>query len=331
MATLRLLGTDELAPGQQGWIQLELRHPLICVRGDAFVLRRPSPAETLGGGIVVDAQPLGRHRRFDPAMLSKLNSLAEGHPADVMFEAALALHAAPIRDVVMRSQLTAESAAVALSELLRTGKLVLLEHGQPLIESDLLAIALPEWKALRDEVGRMISDYHARYPLRRGVPREELKSQLDLSPRLFSAVIDRSTSDAALIQTENTIAQPSHRIRFDGRDQARVDSLLQAFRQSPYGPPSIKDCRAATGDEVFRALLDLGELVAVSDEIVFRKADYESMVMKVRGALATTGQVTLAEVRDLFQTSRKYAQALLEHLDAVGITRRAGDARVLAA
>ncbi len=65
LATLRLLGTDELLPGQEGWIQLELRDPVVAVRGDRYILRRPSPGETLGGGAIVDAQPKARHKRFD--------------------------------------------------------------------------------------------------------------------------------------------------------------------------------------------------------------------------------------------------------------------------
>jgi selenocysteine-specific elongation factor len=76
-------------------------------------------------------------------------------------------------------------------------------------------------------------------------------------------------------------------------------------------------------------LVELNEFVSVSADVIFRKQDYEAMSAKIREVLQQNGQITLAEVRDLFDTSRKYAQALLEHLDANGITMRDGDFRKL--
>src|SRR5688572_20491584 len=76
VATLRLLGTEELNSGEEGWIQLELRAPVVAVRGDRYILRRPSPGETLGGGMIVDPRPKGRHKRFDEKILKSLESLA---------------------------------------------------------------------------------------------------------------------------------------------------------------------------------------------------------------------------------------------------------------
>jgi selenocysteine-specific elongation factor len=192
----------------------------------------------------------------------------------------------------------------------------------------LLAIALPDWKALRDEMTRIVSGFHSKYPLRRGIPREELKSQLDLSLRVFGASLARAVSDGILSETGHSIARRGHTIQFDVHDLAKVNALMQEFERNPFGPPGSKLCKSATGEEVFGALLALGELVAVSDDVVFRKADYDFMVTKVRSTLAEKGEVTLAQARDLFQTSRKYAQALLEHLDTIGVTRRSGDSRV---
>ncbi len=80
---------------------------------------------------------------------------------------------------------------------------------------------------------------------------------------------------------------------------------------------------------MYAALVELGELMPVSADVVFRKSDYDRMVNAVRDLLTRQGQATAAEVRDLFQTSRKYALALLEHLDAIGLTRREGDFRRL--
>jgi selenocysteine-specific elongation factor len=168
IATLRLLGTEELNPGEEGWIQLELRDPVVAVRGDRYILRRPSPSETLGGGVIVDHQPKGRHKRFDEGVLKSLESLIQGTPADVLFEAALALNIASIRDIVARSRLEAENAEAALNELLDAGSLIALEEGAPAITSDLLVIALPHWNALQDKTMQMVESHHKSCPLRRG-------------------------------------------------------------------------------------------------------------------------------------------------------------------
>ena len=161
IATLRLLGTEELGAGQESWIQLELRDPLVAVRGDRYMLRRPSPGETLGGGAVVDHQPKGRHKRFDAEVLKSLESLAQGTPADVLFEAAMALQFASIKEMVSKSRLENEAAESAVRELLANGQLVLLEGDAPGAKSDLLAAALPHWNTLQAKVIQLVEAYHA--------------------------------------------------------------------------------------------------------------------------------------------------------------------------
>lgn len=329
MASLRLLGAEELKPGEEGWIQLDLRHPIVAVRGDRYILRRPSPAETLGGGMIVDAQPKGRHLRFDERVLQSLTSLAQGSPSEVLLEAALALGPAPLKEIVMRSRLAEGAVEQALKELLDDYRLVILEEGSPTPSSDLLTMTTPQWEELRAKIEGVVNSYHDQYPLRRGIPREELKSRLKLSPRPFNAVIKKLVADHSLREAGSAVAKIGHEIKFDSGQQAKVEVLMRKFVQSPYSPPGLKECQSEAGEETVNALIELGQLVAVSPEVVFRKGDYDSMVAALRAALASKGQITLAEVRDLFKTSRKYAQALLEHLDAIGVTMRDGDYRKL--
>ncbi|NOY98061.1 MAG: selenocysteine-specific translation elongation factor [Chloroflexi bacterium] len=329
IATLRLLGVEILPPGEEAWIQLELRNPVVTVRGDRYILRRPSPAETLGGGIIVDHQPKRRHKRFDEAVLKRLASLAEGSPAEVLLESSLALGAAPAKNVITQARLDAAQAREALSEALASGQLIALEDGQPTPASDILVIAAVQWAALRERADQMVAAYHKNFPLRRGVPREELKSRLKVTPRLFNAMLKKLSAGNVLAERGNAVAQPGHEIRFDDGQQAKVQALMRRFAQNPYSPPTIKDCQAEVGEEIFNALLELEELVAVSPEVAFRKRDYEALVEKVRRHIRQQGQITVGEARDLFKTSRRYVLALLEHLDATGVTVREGDRRVL--
>jgi selenocysteine-specific elongation factor len=331
IAAVRLLGDQGLEPGQEGWVQLELRQPLVCVRGDPFVIRWPSPSETLGGGVVVNPRPEGRHRRFDQQVLTSLEARTAGDPADLMLEAARALRAAPIREIVLRCHLSGASAEAALRDLILDGRLVVLEAGRATADSDLVAMAAAEWSDLERRAVGLVAEYHRKFPLRPGIPREELRSQLNVAPRLFSAALSRWIDGESLREAKNAISNPRHEIGFDDQQRAAVDRLMTTFRNNRYAPPSLKQCQVAVGEEILAALIGLGELVAVSPEVVFRRSDYEAMVASVRGAIEKNGQTTLAEVRDLFHTTRKYAQALLEHLDAIGVTRRVGDARILQA
>ena len=329
MAALRLLGTETLKPGEEGWIQLELRDPVVAVRGDRYILRRPSPGETLGGGVIVDHQPKGRHKRFDQKVLKSLASLAAGSPADILLEAALALNAAPAKEVVSRSRLEAEPAAQALQEILENGRLLQLEEGNLTITSDLLVIAAPHWNALEDKAVQMVQAYHKNYPLRRGIPREELKSRLKLQARVLNALVKKLAAENVIVEVGSALAVSGHEIRFDSTQQAKVQGLMRRFANNPYSPPSVKECQAEVGEEVVNALVELGQLKQLTSDVIFRTEDYEQMLAKVRSFISEQGQMTVADARDLFNSSRKYMLALMEHLDATGVTIRDGDFRRL--
>jgi selenocysteine-specific elongation factor len=329
LAAVRLLGTEELHPGQEGWIQLELRDPIVAVRGDRYILRQPSPGETLGGGTIVDHQPKGRHKRFDETILGSLESLSRGTPPEVFMEAALALNMASIKDVVARSRLEAVEAESALTEVLQAGSLIPLETGRHTVTSDLLVIARPHWTALQEKILQVVESYHKNYPLRRGILREELKSRLKLAPRAFNAIIANFLLRNILKDSGNSLATPEHEVRFDEGQQARVQALMRKFEQNPYSPPGVKELLTDVDEEILNALTERGEFMAVSSDIIFRKEDYDVMVSKIKNEILNKGSITLGEVRDLFNTSRKYAQALLEYLDAAGVTVRDGDFRKL--
>ena len=327
IAAVRVLGADELAPASEGWAQLELRDPLVAVRSDRLILRRPSPTETIGGGVIADPHPKGRHKRFDEATLSSLESLARGSPADVLLEAALALSPASAKEVMARSGLESEAAVSAMNELLANGTLVNLDGGE--WRTDSLLMPASRWDALQDKTLQIVGEYHKSFPLRKGIPREELKSKLKLAPRVFNAGLALIANRKVVDENGAFVALPAHAVRLDAAQQVKVKALMRRFEADPSAPPSVKESQAEVGEEVYNALIEMGELTAVSQEVVFRSKDYAAMTEKVKSSIAQNGQTTLAEVRDLLGTTRKYAQALLEHLDAVGVTVRDGDARRL--
>lgn len=331
MATLRLLGADALAPGETGWVQLEMRTPVVAVRGDRFILRRPSPGETLGGGTIIDHQPRGRHRRRDPNVLRSLESLAKGSPAEVLLEAAMAFQVAPVREMVARSRLDGEAAAQALRELVEDHALLVLSPGEVSITSPTLAVARGQWNALRERALGFVREHHDSNPLKRGIPREELKSRLKLTTAAFSGVTQALLAERELVEVGNALALPGHEIRLSESQEVRAGALLERFEQNPFAPPSVKECQAEVGADVVAALIELGELKQLSAEVLFRTQDYEQMVARIRAFLQERGEISVADARDLFDSSRKYMLALMEHLDSIGTTTREGDVRRLRA
>jgi selenocysteine-specific elongation factor len=327
---VRLLGSDELMPGDEGWLQLELEAPVVAIRGDRYILRRPSPGETLGGGTVVDPQPQRRHKRFSPELLAQLETLMLGTPAEILTQALLTLGAAPLQDVIARSNLEASAARQACQELVETGLLIVLENGEKeQLSPQALVTAKAYWDQLSRKLLQEVGEYHKSYPLRRGISREELKSRLKLPPRVYNAVLHRIALQGELLEEGSLVQQTGHGIRFSTQQQRAVDALLARFSASPFAPPTVKECLAEVGEDVFNAMIELGLLVPVPPDLVFRKQDYSRMVSEVVEMLKMRGKVTAAEVRDHFNTSRRYVLAFLEYLDAQGITVREGDTRRL--
>ncbi len=329
IADVRLLGKEILAPGQECWLQLDLRLPVVATRGDRYILRRPSPAETLGGGIVVDSNPVSRHKRFDKKVLAQLESFSLDSPVEVFIQTLMLLGPSPIDVIIQHARLRAEDLASVLEDLVLSKRLVQLESGTLTPSADILVSVPSVWLTFQDRALKTVETFHQNYPLRIGIPLEELKSRLKFAPRVANALLEQMIRAGILARHGHQVALPNHTIRFSTQQQTRIDLVMTMFAASPYTPPPIKECQEKMGAEVYNALVELGEFTPVSTEIVFRKKDYDLMVDEIKRLIQRKGKVTLAEVRTLFNTSRRFAQALLENLDAVGVTLRQGDVRVL--
>lgn len=331
LARVRLLGSDELKPGEEGWVQLEVEHPVVVVRGDRYIIRRPSPGETLGGGVVLDHQPKRRYKRFAKDTISRLEALEAGTPGEILLQTLTGMGVASLRDLASRSNLDADHLAKALSELNSIGQVVYLEAKGDTDAPDMNSLVANKayWEQTASKALREIEQYHRTYPLRRGMPKEELKSRLKLPARVFNALIDGLTAKAVIAETGPLLRLPGYDIHFNLKQQQAVEALLERFRKTPYSPPSVKECQEAVGIDVFLALIDLGRLIQVAADVVFSAEAYQDMLTQIRRLFATQGTLTAAQVRDHFNTSRRYALALLEYLDAQGITVREGDFRRL--
>lgn len=333
VARTRILGARDIPPGETGWAQLRLTEPMAVAKGDRFIIRQPSPSWTIGGGFIVDPYPRRRHRRFHEAIIQRLEAMASDTPEDILLGTLFKQEPIEARRAVRRSHLELEVAASALAGLLEKGLVIVLDSGgldgERLVRSSAYLISADGWSRLIDRIEKALAEYHKAYPLRRGMPREELRSRLHLEAQLVNAVVDRAIDHGEIVAEAGTLRLPSHQVSFSPEQQKRIDAVLAAFRRTPHTPPSTGDVESQVGPGVLYALVEQGYLTQVSDDVLFLTETYEELLEQIVAHLRRAGSITVAQARDMFQTSRKYALALLEHLDEERVTRRVGDERVL--
>jgi len=316
MAKVRLLEGDDLQTGKSTWAQLLLDRPVAVVKGDHFIIR--SPMETLGGGKIIDSHAR-RLRRFRSDVIENLRAREEGTAEEVIM--ALLETKQPLEFSALLSQfnLTASETRSAIESLTQQGSVIRLGQGE-----QSLLMTLSGWERLTKETTAILEDYHRRFPARSGMPKMELSSRLKLGA--YSAPTIRKLFDQNIIIEDGVAVRlPTHHIQLTQAQQAKIDIFLRSLAQNPYAPPSD----LIPEPDLLNLLIEQRQIVKVSDDVVFATSAYNEMVEKVTTHLKAHGKVTLAEVRDLFQTSRKYAQAFMEYLDGKKITRRVGDERVL--
>jgi selenocysteine-specific elongation factor len=321
LAHVRLVGDREMMPGQDGWLQLRLAEPLALDKGDRFILRYPSPPETLGGGVVLDAHPPHRWRRFKPEVIARFETLAVGTPEDLL------LHALEGQPAMLAAQagsalgLSPGEVASAVEKLQQYGEVLALPGGW--------LAARSSWNRMAERITREAADFHQAYPLRPGMPREALRSRLGLDSRLFQALIGYAVEQSLVTDEGKIIRLPGHVVRFSAAQHAAVEALLGQIADNPVNTPGLKEAASLVGDDVLQMLIERGDLVVVGTDVMFDRETYQWLVAQVEQHIEQHGSITVAQARDLFNSSRKYVLALLEHLDAAGITKRLGDERVL--
>jgi selenocysteine-specific elongation factor len=161
------------------------------------------------------------------------------------------------------------------------------------------------------------------------MPREELKSRLRVDGAPFLRLVERATEDGHLAASESEVHLPEHHVTLSEEQTRRVEQALVQMAASPFAPPALNELQDALGADLMQYLLDSGRLIKVSDGVVFEPGAYAEMEARVTAHLRQNGEITVATVRDLLGTSRKYALGLLEDLDRRRVTKRLGDVRVL--
>lgn len=317
LAHVRLLSDEVLVPGTEGWLQLILEQPLPLAYGDRFILRYPSPSQTIGGGIIVNPQPAQRWKRLQTGVIHDLETRMQGTPAQRVTQAASQRE--PVKRPFLQKQTGWNDHELdsALQAALHDGMLV------EFPDHSWLAASVAQ--QIMEQMKSVLAEFHHTHPLRLGMPREELRMRVGLKPTLFQLLLDHQEM---IVARENIVRLSGHQIHFTAEQEQRIETLMAKIATSPYTPPSFIEAAQMVSEEVLYALIDIGHIVRVQPDVVFSAAIYQEMFTTILVMIDEKGSIAANELRDRFGTTRKYAIGLLEFLDAQGITRRSGDVRV---
>ena len=314
-AKIRLLEAEAIKPGESGWVQLMLDRPLAIVDGDHFIIR--STTETLGGGVIVDAHAR-RMPRFKPEVIETLNVREKGSPEELIVSRIEAKKWLELADLLTQISLPSDDVGQIVEGLVVRGEIIQLGQGEHSV-----LVSLDAWNNLFLEAKKALQEYHSKFPVRTGIPKVELLNKLKLG-RYSQLLLDRLVDDKLLINEGTALRLQEFQVKLSSTQQTKIDTFLKALAEHPYAPPT----ELIPEPDLLSLLIERKQVVKLSEGVVVSTKAYEEMVGKILVQLTVNGKITLAEVRDMFQTSRKYAQALMEHLDAEKVTRRVGDERV---
>jgi selenocysteine-specific elongation factor len=333
-ATLALLERNEVAPGASALAQLFLAGPVTAVSGQPFVIREESPPATLGGGRVL--QPSARRvRRRDRAAIERIGRLRSPDPSERAAAAMLAFGRYPWtdRDLAREAGLAVAEVTVATAALAASGALVELPVG-PRRTVRVLAEAVTD---LEDRVVRALGRLHAARPRQTSIPRAHVAAELpDLeSGALIAALIDRLGARGQVVADARTVAIEGFEPKLSQGERRLKSELAGSIKAGGFSPPDVAElaasaaARAAVVPELLALLRDEERVVEISPQLYF---DFETAVelrRRVVARLSGGAVMTMAELRDLLGTTRKYAVPIGEYLDRTGLTLREGDTRRL--
>jgi len=330
-ARIRVIGQNAFKPGQEGFAQMEFEEEVIAEKLDRFILRRHSPPTTIGGGFILNVHPKNRYKRFAPQVIQRFKALKEGSKYD---------------DLLLRIK---EDGILNWEELVQIGKLngfnesalkiivtedledeiVILQKNDGEMKNEDAIFSFEKWKIIQNQILQHLERFHARHPHLYGIKESDLLKAIRLEFQVLRAVLKQMESDREIESCGDLIKLVEHTAEFSSTQKNAIEELSQLMKANGINSPSVEECKSIVGEEVYGTLLVFGDLVEVTDTIVFRKKDLDGFIAEVKRMFGQKADLTLGEFRDQFHTSRKYALAVLEYMDREKITRRESDHRVL--
>ncbi len=327
LARVRLLGPDSLDPGHGALAQLRLESPAVAGRGDRLVLRSYSPADTIGGAVVVDPLP-PRRRPADRGAVERLRDAGS-----LQYAAEVVVAEAGPRGVeapLLAARLTVPLARLAAELPGRTTLAVLGQDPEVVVSREALA-------RLGEAALAAIEAFHRSQPLKAGIPREELRTRAFAQAPL--AVFERVLADLAAAGRvrflPDAVAAARHEVRLSAAEAEARELLVDAARTAGVAGVELPALAERSGkdvnllERVARVLVTERVLDRVGTALLVHRDHLESMKSRVRERWRAGEKIEVGAFKEMTGLSRKYVIPLLEYLDRERVTRRAGSDRIV--
>ena len=331
MARLSVIGGPTIAPGASSPVQLVLERPAVALPGDRFVIRSFSPIVTVGGGRVLDAAP-EKHKRLSGRVLQGLEKLG-GTARDAVEQMFAQSTGVPrtVAEIALKLGRAESEAAETIAALLTEGALVAVGTEKPV-----RYLHRSVRDGLSDALVEGLEAYFTANPFKAEMPFSDVRAAfLDKSDAAaFKHVLDGLVAKGILYSKDAGIGLAGREVRLDPVEADRRARVENAFLAARFSAPLEDDVRAKLGlkpsafQPILNSLLRAGTLVRLAPKVIYHRDTLEAARRAVAGLIERHGSVSIAELRDRLDLSRKYAQAILEYFDRTGSTKRVGDRHV---
>ncbi|ACI21325.1 MULTISPECIES: selenocysteine-specific translation elongation factor [Thermodesulfovibrio] len=315
---LKLFNKTEVLPDEEAYAHIKLQDPIVAMAGDRFILRRFSPLETLGGGIVIDPEPPRKKKDITPEHLEILFSGALYEKLEVKIKRR-AFNGISISELEGWINSDIIQIKTAVDELIKKRRIINAENH--LFHIDI-------FNEFKSSLLNLLKEFHATNPFKEGLPKEELKVKLSL---------DRFPKVLMLLPYIEDVSIQGNTVKLKSVSKEKIDPLLEEKiikeLQKEFQPP-FKDELAQTLSiseskltDILKIIAKQGKIVRINDSLYLTIENYNKMINLLKDFFSKKNEMTVSEFRTLLNTTRKYAIAYLEHLDSQKITLRVGEIR----
>lgn len=323
-----LLDQEELGPGESGYVQLRLEEEIAVRRGDKFVVRFYSPMETIGGGMILEPNP-EKKKRFQEDAIEELKQKESGSSADV-----IALHAKQHGDTMVTLQELAKLTALSIEEVTEDVEELKAEGTVYTfaMKKDIYVWHRSDEAAGTEKILGTLAEYHKKYPYRPGMKKAEIHMTFfkKIKQNVFDLYIDMLAEQETVRRHQEFLSLPTFEIQKDATYQKAEKIICDTFQQAAYdfakfSEIDFKGIDRGTADDIIMGMVDRQEVVKLAEDMYTLSSFVENAKEKIIERLKENGGViTIAEVRDMFGTSRKSAKPLLEYMDSIKVTKKTG-------
>ena len=308
--------------GETGFAQLRFKEPLATYLGDRFILRIPSPPQTIGGGLIVD--PLAHKHHFkDKDILHFLQKRIKFDLRELVLTE-LEKNIFIKKDNLLINSNYADSEIREVVESLK-------KEGE-IITTNSWLIDKNYWQEQKTKFMNRLNQEYELYPLQTGFPLNKFQSYFYyLKPEIFNNLIDFLINTSKIGLEKGIIFLPSRKPKISSQQKALISKILKILKDNPNNPPNEKTLisQIAGGKEIINFLIQEGEIIKLSDGILLESKNYDIMKNKLIYFLKINGSISIAQVRELLRISRKYIIPLLNKMDEEKITQRKENVRIL--